>query len=134
MNRFIASALIAAGLSTSVALPAAAQVASVDSVVAACATPGASTDGCLAAQAAYIAALQAQGLTAAQIDAAIGNLVVALAEAAPANPAVIAAAISAAAQAVTNPSQQAAILQVASSVAAGQPVATPLATQAASPN
>lgn len=134
MKKIVVSALLAAGLTGGALLPVQAQVVSIDAVLAACATATATIETCAPVQDAYIAQLQAQGLTQAELDAAIGTMVVRLAEAAPANPALVSAAISRVAVVISDPAQTAAVVALASAVASGAPVSTTIIAQAASPN
>ncbi|MCD7059656.1 hypothetical protein [Pelagibacterium xiamenense] len=132
---------LAAMLAVGLAIPAYSQVTAtpdLSSVTGACTAEGATIEICQAAVAAYVAALEAAGLSPAEIDAALGEVAVALGEASQggAIPEVIAAGLSQVASAISDPVQAAEVTQLASAVAAGSetPVASIGSPTSASPN
>ena len=117
MIKFIKSAAVAALLSAAVVAPGYSQTVDTSAVVAACAPVDASEDACLVAIASFNASLA--GLSAAEADAALGELAGALAAASleeGSNSAVIAAGLTAIAADVTDPEQAAQIIQIAAAV------------------
>lgn len=124
MLKFIKPAAVAALLSVTVVAPGFSQTVDTSVVIAACVPVEAIEAECLAAIDAFVASLS--GLTAAQVNAALGVLAGALATAsleAGRNSPVIAAGLGAIAAAVTDPAQSAQILRVAASVGAGSNIA-----------
>lgn len=132
MKKLTAALIVAAGLMASGA-PAHAQAISIDAVVVACASPGASVEICLATQEQFVLGLEAAGLTPEEVDSEIGALVVALVDAAPPGSDIVAAALEAVALFVSSPAQADAILEVAAAVDAGIPVSPILIAEVASP-
>ena len=119
MIKFIKSAAVAALLSAAIVSPGYSQTVDTSAVVAACAPAEATEADCLAAIAAFNAGLA--GLSAAEANAALGELAGALASASlegDSNSAVIAAGLTSVASAVTDPEQATQILQVAAAVEA----------------
>ena len=110
--------------------------AELDAVRAACLVNDATTSGCKAAIAAYVAAAKAAGLTGDALDDALAVVVVALAENASAlSPEVrliVAAEVRVLAQEFTNPERAALVAEIATSVEQGEDVQT--AAIEASPN
>jgi hypothetical protein len=114
--------VLAQDVAAPIALPAVTQ----DQVVAACTAADATEDSCKAVIAAYFAYLESQGIVGAELEAAIANVVVALAEA-PVSDAIKAVVVAAITDIGTNYAtgdQAAAILQIAEAVAAGEDIQT----------
>ncbi len=113
---------LAQDVAAPIALPAVTQ----DAVLAACTVEGATEANCTAVIAAYFAYLESQGVVGADLEAAIANLVVALAEA-PVSDAVRVVVVAAIQDIGLNHAtgeQSAAILQIAQAVAAGEDIET----------
>ena len=113
--------VLAQDVAAPISLPAVTQ----DQVIAACTAEDATIENCSAVVAAYFAYLDAQGIVGADREAAIANLVVALAEAdvSDATKVVVVAAIRDIATYATG-EQAAAILQIALALEAGEDIQT----------
>lgn len=113
-------------LAQDVAAPISLPAVSQDQVIAACTAEDATEESCKAVIAAYFAYLDAQGIVGAEREAAIANLVVALAEAdvSPAVQSVVVAAIREIGTTYATGEQAAAILQIAAAVEAGEDIET----------
>jgi hypothetical protein len=128
MNTVFKRGITALALTVAFAIPAQAQTVTQASVVAACAV---SANSCVIAQNALVASLRAQGLTPAQIGAAVGTLVAALVSSGTVSPAAIAAASQNAVQYASSPAQANAFTQIAAVASTGGTV-TPEVLQVAS--
>lgn len=114
--------VLAQDVAAPIALPAVTQ----GQVVAACTAEDATEESCKAVIAAYFAYLESQGVVGADLEAAIANVVVALAEA-PVSDAIKAIVVAAITDIGTNYAtgdQAAAILQIALAVQAGEDIQT----------
>lgn len=118
MRTLFATAALAIALSGLAVVPAAAQVAERDAVIAACTGPSVDAASCNAAVALFVAAVRT--LPPAEADAILADLVVALAESgSPATQGIIAAVIVTVAAEFTDPTRAAAAIQIADAVEAG---------------
>ncbi|MBJ6989222.1 MULTISPECIES: hypothetical protein [unclassified Devosia] len=133
MKTVLKHGLAALALTVAFSVPAHAQAVTQASVVAACSV---SANACIAAQNGYVAALRAQGLSPAQVSAAVGTLVSALVSSPSVPPAIIAAAANNAVQYASSPAQAAAFTQIATVVSSGGTVPQNVlqVASAASPN
>ncbi|MBJ6989227.1 MULTISPECIES: hypothetical protein [unclassified Devosia] len=116
MNTVFKRSLSALALTVAFAIPAHAQAVTQASVVAACSV---SANACIAAQNAFVASLRAQGLTPAQIGAAVGTVVAALVNSGTVAPAIIAAAAQNSVQYAASTAQASAFTQIAEVVSSG---------------
>jgi hypothetical protein len=125
--------LAALALTVAFSAPAHAQAVTQGSVVAACSV---SANACIAAQNAYVAALRTQGLSPAQVSAAVGTLISALVSSPAVSPAIVAAAANNSVQYASSPAQAAAFTQIATVVNSGGTVSQDVlqVASAASPN
>ena len=133
MRKLIAIAALGIALTGFAVAPAAAQSVGQDAVVAACSGPSASPDSCSAAVAAFVASVRS--LPAAQKDAQLAALVVALANSgSPATQAIVAEAIETVAVEFTDASQAAAAIEIAEAVSTGAEIDTVSVQTLSSPN
>ena len=133
MRKLIAIAALGIALTGFAVVPAAAQSIGQDAVVAACSGPGASADDCSAAVAAFVASVRS--LPAAQKDAQLAALVVALANSgSPATQAIVADAIETVAVEFTDPTRAAAAIEIAEAVSIGAEIDTVSVQTLASPS
>jgi len=119
MRKLIAIAALGIALTGFAVVPAAAQSIGQDAVVAACSGASASADDCNAALGAFLAA--ARTLPAAQKDAQLAALVIALGNSAsPATQTIVAAAIQTVASDFTDTTRANAALTIAQAVSVGE--------------
>ena len=118
MRKLFAVAALGLALTGFAIAPAAAQATARDAVLAACGGSGANDADCAVAMAAFVASVQ--GLTPRQKDAALADVVVALANTAgPAAQAVAAAAIRSVSTEFSEPARAQAAIEVAAAVETG---------------
>ena len=133
MRKLIAIAALGIALTGFAIAPATAQAISQDAVLAACSGPSASADSCSAAIAAFTASVRT--LPAAQKDAQLAALVVALANSgSPATQLIVAAAIQTVAVEFTDPARASAAIQIAEAVSIGAEIDTASVQTLASPS
>lgn len=133
MRKLIAIAALGIALTGFAAAPAAAQAVGQDAVVAACSGPNATADDCNAAVALFVASVRS--LPAAQKDAQLAALVVALANSgSPATQAIVADAIQTFAVEFTDTTRAAAAIQIAEAVSIGADLDTVSVQTLSSPN
>lgn len=128
MRTLFASAAIAIALSGFAVMPATAQVAEREAVIAACSGPSVDASACNAAVAQFVAIVRT--LPPAEADAILADLVVALAESSsPATQDLIAAVIVTVAAEFNDPAREAVAIQIADAVETGEDL-DPVITQA----
>jgi hypothetical protein len=132
MRTLFATAVLAAGLSGFVALPAVAQQAERDAVIAACSGPSVDAGACNAAVAQLVAIVRT--LPAAQADAILADVVVVLASSGtPATQDIIAAVINTVAAEFNDPARATVAIQIADAVEAGEELDPAITQTLASP-
>lgn len=128
MRTLFASAALAIALSGFAVMPAAAQVAEREAVIAACSGPSVDASACNAAVAQFVAIVRT--LPPGEADAILADLVVALAESSSlATQDLIAAVIVTVAAEFNDPAREAVAVQIADAVEAGEDL-DPVITQA----
>ena len=132
MRTLFASAALVVALSGLATMPATAQEAQRDAVIAACSGPSVDAGACEAAVAALIAVVRT--LPPAEADAILADVVVVLANSAsPATLGIVSAVLVTIAAEFNDPAREAVVLDIAAAVAAGEEIDAVVVQSLASP-